>query len=128
MRRERAPSGLWAVAYLTVRRVLRLVALVARSRGAKQIELLALHHEVACWTLTGEAGHQGASAMDERETLAPRQVIQGLRPSRYHEGGARRGSLSTVGMLSRDEKGTRGHLLGWNPRAIFTTPIALGST
>ena len=61
--------------------------------------------------------------MDERETLAPRQVIQGLRPSRYHEGGARRGSLSRVGMLSRDEKGTRGHLLGWNPRAILTTPV-----
>lgn len=26
-------------------------------------------------------------------------------------------------MLSRDEKGAGGHLLGWNPRAILTTPI-----
>jgi hypothetical protein len=47
MRREWARSGLWAVVYLSLRRVLGLVALLARSRGGKEIELLALRHDVA---------------------------------------------------------------------------------
>ena len=47
MRRERARSGLWALVYLSIRRVLGLVALLARSRGTTEIELLALRHEVA---------------------------------------------------------------------------------
>jgi len=47
MRSARARSQLWAFAYLSVRRVLELVLLLARSDNAKEIELLALRHEVA---------------------------------------------------------------------------------
>jgi putative transposase len=47
MRGARAQSQLWAFAYLFVRRVLELVVLLARSDDAKEIELLALRHEVA---------------------------------------------------------------------------------
>ena len=46
MRGARAQSQLWAFAYLSVRRVLELVVLLARSDDAKEIELLALRHEV----------------------------------------------------------------------------------
>jgi putative transposase len=47
MRGARAQSQLWAFAYLSVRRVLELVVLLVRSDDAKEIELLALRHEVA---------------------------------------------------------------------------------
>jgi len=47
MRSARARSQLWAFAYLSVRRVLELVVLLTRSDDAKEIELLALRHEVA---------------------------------------------------------------------------------
>src|ERR1019366_9419059 len=46
MRGARAQSQLWAFAYLSVRRVLEFVVLLARSDDAKEIELLALRHEV----------------------------------------------------------------------------------
>ena len=46
MRRHRTRGGLWALAYLTIRRLLELVILIARTDGAKEIELLALRHEV----------------------------------------------------------------------------------
>src|ERR1019366_9360564 len=42
-----ARSQLWTFAYLSVRRVLEFVVLLARSDDAKEIELLALRHEVA---------------------------------------------------------------------------------
>jgi hypothetical protein len=42
MRRHRARGQLWAFAYLTVRYLLELVVLFARSDGAKETELLAL--------------------------------------------------------------------------------------
>jgi len=47
MRSAWARSQLWAFAYLAVRRVLELVVLLVRSDDAKEIELLALRHEVA---------------------------------------------------------------------------------
>ena len=47
MRSARARSQLWAFVYLSVRRVLELVVLLAQSDDAKEIELLALRHEVA---------------------------------------------------------------------------------
>jgi putative transposase len=47
MRGRRAQSQLWAFVYLCVRRVLEFVVLLARSDDAKEIELLALRHEVA---------------------------------------------------------------------------------
>ena len=47
MRGARTQSQLWAFVYLSVRRVLELVVLLARSDDAKEIELLALRHEVA---------------------------------------------------------------------------------
>jgi hypothetical protein len=47
MRRHRARGQLWAFAYHSVRHVLELVVLLARSDDAKEIELLALRHEVA---------------------------------------------------------------------------------
>jgi putative transposase len=47
MRGARARSQLWAFVYLSVRRVLELIVLLARSDDAKEIELLALRHEVA---------------------------------------------------------------------------------
>ena len=40
-------SQLWAVAYLSVRRVFEFIVLLARTDGAKEIELLLLRHEVA---------------------------------------------------------------------------------
>jgi len=47
MRGARARSELWAFVYLSVRRVLEFVVLLARSDDAKEIELLVLRHEVA---------------------------------------------------------------------------------
>jgi putative transposase len=47
MRRNRVRGGLWALAYLALRRLLELVVLVIRSESANQVELLALRHEVA---------------------------------------------------------------------------------
>ena len=47
MRGAAARSQLWTFAYLSVRRVLEFVVLLARSDDAKEIELLALRHEVA---------------------------------------------------------------------------------
>jgi putative transposase len=47
MRRHRVRGGLWAFVYLAVRHVLELVVLLARSDVAKEVELLALRHEVA---------------------------------------------------------------------------------
>src|ERR1039458_4637062 len=47
MRGTRTQSDLWAFVYLAVRQVLDLVVLLARSDDAKEIELLALRHEVA---------------------------------------------------------------------------------
>src|ERR1035438_8242437 len=47
MRGARARSQLWAFVYLSVRRLLELVVLLVRSDDAKEIELLALRHEVA---------------------------------------------------------------------------------
>jgi hypothetical protein len=47
MRGKRTQSQLWAFVYLAVRHVLELVVLLARSEDAKEIELLALRHEVA---------------------------------------------------------------------------------
>jgi len=40
-------GGLWAFAYLALRRLLELVVLVIRSENANHVELLALRHEVA---------------------------------------------------------------------------------
>jgi putative transposase len=47
MRRDRVRGGLWAFVYLAVRRLFELAVLTARSDDAKEIELLALRHEVA---------------------------------------------------------------------------------
>src|ERR1700680_4921573 len=47
MRGARAQSQVWAFAYLSVRGVLELVVFLVRSDDAKEIELLALRHEVA---------------------------------------------------------------------------------
>jgi hypothetical protein len=47
MRGALARSQLWTFAYLCVRGVLEFVVLLARSDDAKEIELLALRHEVA---------------------------------------------------------------------------------
>jgi len=47
MRGARAQSQLWAFSYLCVRRILEFVVLLARSDDAKEIELIALRHEVA---------------------------------------------------------------------------------
>ena len=47
MRGTRVQSQLWAFVYLAVRHVLELAVLLARSQDAKEIELLALRHEVA---------------------------------------------------------------------------------
>jgi len=47
MNRHRVRGGLWAFAYLALRRLLELVVLVMRSESANQVELLALRHEVA---------------------------------------------------------------------------------
>ena len=47
MRGARARSQLWAFVYLCVRRLLEFVVLLVRSDDAKEIELLALRHEVA---------------------------------------------------------------------------------
>ena len=47
MRGRRSRGHLWAFAYLTVRRLLELVVLAARSEKANEVELLALRHEVA---------------------------------------------------------------------------------
>src|ERR1700736_217154 len=44
---RRARGELWAFAYLALRRFLEFVVLAARSDVAKDIELLALRHEVA---------------------------------------------------------------------------------
>src|SRR5271167_1719147 len=46
MRRHRAHGQVWAFGYLAVRHLLELVVLFARSDGSKEIELLALRHEV----------------------------------------------------------------------------------
>jgi len=47
MRRRRAGSHLWALAYLVARRVLELLVLVVRSNACEEIELLVLRHEIA---------------------------------------------------------------------------------
>jgi hypothetical protein len=47
MRGARVRSQLWAFVYLSIRSVLELVVLLARSDDANEIELLALRHEVA---------------------------------------------------------------------------------
>jgi len=47
MRSRKARSQLWAFAYVAVRRLFELVILMARTDAAKEIELLALRHEVA---------------------------------------------------------------------------------
>jgi hypothetical protein len=47
MRNGRARNQLWAFAYLSIRHVFELVVLLARSDDVKEIELLALRHEVA---------------------------------------------------------------------------------
>jgi len=44
---HRVRGGLWAFVYLAVRRLFEFAVLTARSDGAKEIELLALRHEVA---------------------------------------------------------------------------------
>jgi hypothetical protein len=47
MRRHRARGGLWPLVYLALRHVLGLVVVMMRSESANQVELLALHHEIA---------------------------------------------------------------------------------
>jgi putative transposase len=47
MRGARARGLLWTFVYLALRHVLGFVVLIARSEGSKEIELLALRHEVA---------------------------------------------------------------------------------
>src|ERR1039458_3823844 len=47
MRGPRARCELWAFAYLSLRHVFGFVVLLSRSADAKEIELLALRHEVA---------------------------------------------------------------------------------
>ena len=47
MRRDRARIGLWALVYLGLGRVLGPIVPVCRSETAKEVELLALRHEVA---------------------------------------------------------------------------------
>jgi putative transposase len=47
MRRHRVRGGLWAFVYLAIRRLFEFAVLMARSDDAKEIELLALRHEVA---------------------------------------------------------------------------------
>jgi putative transposase len=46
-RRDGAQSGLWALVYLGLGRLLGLVVSVCRSDGANEVELVALRHEVA---------------------------------------------------------------------------------
>ena len=46
MRRRRARGQLWAFVYLAVRRMFDLFFLSLRSEQSKEIELLALRHEV----------------------------------------------------------------------------------
>ena len=47
MRRDRARGQLWAFAYFAIGRLLQLVALADRSEREKNIEILALRHEIA---------------------------------------------------------------------------------
>ena len=47
MRRHRARGQLWAFSYLAVRQLLELVLLFFRNEQSKEVELLALRHEVA---------------------------------------------------------------------------------
>lgn len=47
MRRNRVRGGLWAFAYLALRRMLELVAVIMRSENANHVELLVLRHELA---------------------------------------------------------------------------------
>jgi putative transposase len=47
MRRSRTSGQLWAFGYLAIRRLFELIVLLIRSDDAKEIELLALRHEVA---------------------------------------------------------------------------------
>jgi hypothetical protein len=47
MRGARCRSQLWAFAYFSVRGVFEFIVLLVRSDDAKEIELLALRHEVA---------------------------------------------------------------------------------
>jgi hypothetical protein len=47
MQRGRARGQLWAFVYFSVRRLFELVLLMARSEDSKEMELLALRHEVA---------------------------------------------------------------------------------
>ena len=47
MRRYRTSGQLWAFGYLAVRRLFELIVLLTHSDASKEIELLALRHEVA---------------------------------------------------------------------------------
>jgi putative transposase len=47
MRRSRTSGQLWAFGYLAIRRLFELIVLLIRSDASKEIELLALRHEVA---------------------------------------------------------------------------------
>jgi putative transposase len=47
MRRYRTSGQLWAFGYLAIRRLFELIVLLIRSDASKEIELLALRHEVA---------------------------------------------------------------------------------
>jgi putative transposase len=47
MRRHRARGQLWAFSYLAVRQLVELVLLFFRNEQSKEVELLALRHEVA---------------------------------------------------------------------------------
>ena len=62
MNRHRVRGGLWAFAYLALRRLLELVVLAIRSESANQVELLALRHEVA--VLRRQLGRPAYQAAD----------------------------------------------------------------
>jgi hypothetical protein len=47
MRRYRTSGQLWAFGYLAVRRLFELIVFLTHSDASKEIELLALRHEVA---------------------------------------------------------------------------------
>jgi hypothetical protein len=47
MRRHHARGHIWAFAYVAIRRLLELIVFMGRSDSTKDIELLALRHELA---------------------------------------------------------------------------------
>jgi len=81
MRGIRTGSQLWAFVYLAVRRLLELVVLLARSHDVKEIELLALRHEVAM--LRRQVGRQTFEPADRAFLAALSRLLPRSRWSAF---------------------------------------------